>query len=60
MNWTYWLMFLLPNVVASISPELRQELITFAKNFKAAAQKTKNPWDDLASAILSWLLGINV
>ena len=59
MNWTSWLLRLLPNLVASISPDLRQEIVKFAKNFKIAAAKTENPWDDFAAAILSWVLGID-
>jgi len=59
MNWTYWLMLLLPNLVASISPDLRQELVTFVKNFREAAKKTNNPWDDFAAAILAWVSGVD-
>lgn len=59
MNWTYWLMLLMPNLVASVSPDLRQEMIKFAKTFKAAAAKTQNPWDDFIAAIIYWVLGLN-
>lgn len=59
MDWTFWLLKLLPNLVASVSPDLRQELITFVKNFKAKTKKTDNPWDDFAAAIMCWVLGID-
>ena len=59
MNWTKWLLELLPNLVASISEPLRKELVTFAKNFREGAKKTSNPWDDFAAAVLCWVVGID-
>jgi len=59
MNWTKWLLRLLPNLVASVSPELRQRLVEFAKQFRADAKKTKNPWDDFAADVICWALGID-
>ena len=59
MDWVKWLLKLLPNLVASISGPLRQELVTFAKNFKEKAAKTENPWDDFAAAVLCSVLGID-
>lgn len=59
MDWTQWLMRLLPNLVASVSQPLREELVTFAKNFKVKAAKTENPWDDFAAAVICWALGID-
>ncbi|MBA7690014.1 hypothetical protein ES703_98533 [subsurface metagenome] len=60
MNWQKWLLRLLPNLVASISAPLRQKLIQFAKEFRAEAKKTENPWDDFAADVLCWALGIDV
>lgn len=59
MDWKKWILKLLPNLVASISAPLRQELVTFAKNFREKAKKTENPWDDFAAEVLLWALGID-
>jgi len=59
MNWTGWLLKLLPNLVASISAPLRTELVNFAKKFREDAKKTPNPWDDFAADIICFVLGVN-
>jgi len=59
MNWTAWLLKLLPNLVASISEPLRKLLVDFAKDFRERAKKTPNPWDDFAADILCWVVGID-
>lgn len=59
MDWTKWLIRLLPNLLASISGPLRQNMIEFAKNFREEAKKTKNPWDDFAADVICWALGID-
>ena len=59
MDWTKWLLKLLPNLVASISPALREKLVKFAKEFKADTRKTENPWDDFAADVICWVLGID-
>ena len=59
MNWTKWLLKLLPNLVASISSPLRTELVSFAKKFREDAKKTANPWDDFAADIICFVLGID-
>ncbi|MBA7622226.1 hypothetical protein ES703_29600 [subsurface metagenome] len=59
MDWTKWLLKLLPNLVASISAPLRTELIKFAKNWREEAKKTDNPWDDFAADVFCWVLGID-
>lgn len=59
MNWTKWLLRLLPNLVASITPALREQLVKFAKQFREEAKKTENPWDDFAADVICWTLGID-
>jgi len=59
MDWTKWLLRLLPNLVASISGPLRAELVAFAKKFRDDAKKTTNPWDDLAAEFICYVLGID-
>lgn len=59
MDWTKWLLRLLPNLLASISGPLRKSLIEFAKNFQIEAKKTENPWDDFAADVICWVLGID-
>ena len=59
MDWTYWMLRLLPNLVASIDPPLRQELVTFAKTFREKAKKTENPWNHFIAAVISWAVGID-
>lgn len=59
MNWTKWLLKLLPNLVASISAPLREQLVKFAKQFREDAKKTPNPWDDFAADVLCFVVGID-
>lgn len=53
-----WLFRLITLVLAAISGPLKEELIKFAKDFRAKARETPNPWDDFAADIICWLLGI--
>ena len=50
---------LLPNLVASISAPLRDQLVKFAKQFREDAKKTPNPWDDFAADVLCFVVGID-
>ncbi len=59
MNWSAWLLRLLPNLIASLSANLRTELINFAKKFREDAKKTDNPWDDFLADIICYVLGID-
>ncbi|MBA7541934.1 hypothetical protein ES705_34250 [subsurface metagenome] len=59
MDWTKWMLRLLPNLLASVSAPLRQEMVKFAKNFRVEAAKTENPWDDFAADVICWVLGID-
>ena len=59
MDWTYWLLRMLPNLMASTSPDLRKMLVDFVKTFKETARKTENPWDDFIAAVLCWATGID-
>lgn len=59
MDWSKWLLKLFPNLVASISKPLRDELVIFAKNFREKAKKTENPWDDFAADFICYVLGID-
>jgi len=59
MDWNKWLMRLLPNLVASITPALREQLIKFAKQFREDAKKTANPWDDFAADAICWVVGVD-
>ena len=52
-------MKLLPNLVASISAPLREQLVLFAKKFREDAKKTPNPWDDFAADVLCFVVGID-
>ena len=59
MDWVKWLLILLPNLLASTSPDLRRMLTDFAKTFKEAAKKTANPWDDFIAELICWATGVN-
>ncbi len=59
MDWSKWFLQLLPNLIASVSAPLRQQLVTFAKKFKEDAAKTENPWDDFLAALICTMLGID-
>ena len=59
MDWTRWLLILLPNLVASVDPDLRKELIEFAKRFRELASKTKNPWNTFIAEVLCWAIGLD-
>ncbi len=59
MDWTKWLFKLLPNLVASVTPTLREDMVKFAKKFRDDAKKTPNPWDDFAADAICWALGID-
>lgn len=59
MDWSKWFLQLLPNLIASVSAPLREQLVTFAKKFKADAAKTENPWDDFLAALICTMLGID-
>lgn len=59
MDWTAWLLKLLPNLVASISEPLRKLIVDFAIDFRVRAKKTPNPWDDFAADVLCWVVGID-
>lgn len=50
---------LLPNLVASISAPLREQLVKFAKQFREDAKKTPNPWDDFAADVICFVVGID-
>ncbi|NVM23075.1 MAG: hypothetical protein HWN68_14990 [Desulfobacterales bacterium] len=60
MNWTAWMMRLMPNLVASVSPPLRTKLVNFAKSFYDDAKKSENPWDHFIAEVINWAVGINV
>lgn len=59
MDWTQWFIKLLPNLVASVTPDLRKRLVEFAKQFRADCKKTENPWDDFLAALICSMLGID-
>lgn len=59
MDWTKWLLKLLPNLVASVTPALREQMIVFAKKFREDAKKTPNPWDDFAADAICWVIGLD-
>lgn len=59
MDWTAWLLRLLPNLIASISPQLRAALVKFAKDFREDCKKTENPWDDFLADLICYVLGID-
>ena len=59
MDWMKWMLKLMPNLVASTSPPLREQLVKFAKQFREDAKKTANPWDDFVADIICWALGID-
>lgn len=59
MNWSTWVMKLLPNLIASVDPPLRQKLIAFAKEFHEAAGKTANPWNHFVAEVIAWAVGLN-
>ncbi|MBA7475495.1 hypothetical protein ES707_10866 [subsurface metagenome] len=54
---TWWLR-LVTLILTAISGPLRDSLISFAKDFRAKARETPNPWDDFAADIICWVLGI--
>lgn len=59
MNWSAWFMKLLPNLIASVTPELRKSLMEFAKQFRVDCKKTENPWDDFLADVICWALGVD-
>lgn len=46
-------------VLKQISPQMRQVVIEAVDRLEAAAESTKNPWDDLAVIILKVALGMD-
>lgn len=56
--WERLLLMLLPTILSSISPALREFLIDSINHMEANAEKTDNPWDDMFVKIIKALLNI--
>jgi len=52
-----WILKLLPLVLTTLTPTMKQLLEQFLIDFKKKAEQTKNPWDDLAAELLLMLIG---
>ena len=50
---------MLPNLMASVDPDLRKELVEFAKRFRGLAGKTQNPWNAFIAEVICWAVGID-
>jgi len=51
-----WILRLLPLILTTLTPSLKQAIDSFLQEFKAKATQTKNPWDDFAAELLENLL----
>ncbi|KKN04656.1 hypothetical protein LCGC14_1095240 [marine sediment metagenome] len=51
-----WIATLLRQIVTQMSPAIRTALVDFVNNLDEAAQKTDNPWDDVAVGLLKLVL----
>ena len=47
---------LLRQIVTQMSPAIRTALVEFVNKLDEAAQKTDNPWDDVAVGLLKLVL----
>ncbi|MBA7609459.1 hypothetical protein ES703_16650 [subsurface metagenome] len=51
-------MDLITIILNAVSPELRKLIVQFVRSLRAAAEKTKNPLDDIVVDILIKILSI--
>ena len=54
-----WLQKLMLQILLVASPEIASSLRQFAKDFRARALETPNPWDDAAANLLCYVLGVD-
>ncbi len=53
-----WIATLLGQVVAQMSPEIRDGMIKFVLQLEKNAKATPNPWDDIFVGIVKFVLVI--
>ena len=51
-----WMATLLRQIVTQMSPAIRTALVEFVTRLDEAAQRTDNPWDDVAVGLLKLVL----
>ncbi len=51
-----WIIKLLPLILTTLTPSLKQAIEKFISDFKTQATRTANPWDDFAAELLEQLL----
>jgi len=56
--WERIIMMLLPLILGTISPEIRNLLVEWVQNMERQAKATDNPYDDMFVAILKGLFQI--
>jgi len=51
-----WMVKLLQQIITQMSPAIREALVEFVNTLDTQAQKTPNPWDDVAVGLLKLVL----
>ena len=63
MKWDWlveWLLGFLGDLLANISPAIREVLKRMVLGLWEEAKKTENPWDDLLCVFLAGLVGVEL
>lgn len=53
-----FLIQLFAQILAVATPAFREQLVKFCIEYRDAAKKTPNPWDDILANLLCWMVGV--